>query len=209
MEPTRKDRRPSRLDVSSFLSKLNMLASPLLTSSERKGKYLYAGIEKFNFECAVLHFSFLPDQLVQAVFLHHTLALRVGVHAVVFARRGAVDANAKANRLAILARSQNEMQVARMKPEEHFPWGGHQRRMLIAHSPVSGESPLVDGQARRSRVRLWCVFTNRLRRRVILLPRVANVRLRRRDVLESRFGLRAGRSHLHQAAGLQVRILLA
>jgi len=123
------------------------MASPLSTSPKRKRIYLYAGIEKFDFECAVFHFSFLANQLVQAVFLHHPLALCVGVYAVVFAWRGAVYANAKPHRLAIFAGSQNQMQVPRMKAEEHLSRGGYQRRVLIAHSPVSSESPLIDGQA--------------------------------------------------------------
>src|SRR5271155_3018384 len=77
------------------------IVSPFLFSPEGKSKHLHAGIEEFDLKSTVLHFSFLPDQLIQPVFLDHPRALCVGIDAVIFPGRAAVDTNPKAHRLPV------------------------------------------------------------------------------------------------------------
>jgi hypothetical protein len=81
---------------------------------------LHAGIQKFDFEGSILYFSFLPDQLIEAVFLYDPVAIRVCVAAVVFAWRSTVDANAEADRLAIFSWAENKMQISRVETENYF-----------------------------------------------------------------------------------------
>src|SRR5262245_14814961 len=87
--------------------------------AEREGESLHAGIEKFDLESPVFHRSFLPDELIQAMFLHRTGAVHIGIAAVVVTGRRAIELHFEANGLVILC-AENEMQIARMKAECDF-----------------------------------------------------------------------------------------
>jgi hypothetical protein len=64
-------------------------------STEGEGKRPHPRVEEINLKCPVLDFSILSHQLIKPVFPHDTVALFIGVSAVILARRGPIDQYAK------------------------------------------------------------------------------------------------------------------
>jgi len=89
------------------------LRSP--TSTKRESKRLHAWIEEFNFKGSVFHGPLLPDELIQTVLLDSACTGGVGVAAVVLAGWRAVKLHCETNGLAVLRRSQHQVDVAGMK----------------------------------------------------------------------------------------------
>src|SRR5215471_11695925 len=81
-------------------------------SAERERIGLHARIEELDLERAVGDLAVLPHQLVEALAVDRTLAVGIGVGAVVGAGRLAVDGHAEADGLALGRRAEHEMEVA-------------------------------------------------------------------------------------------------
>src|SRR5260370_24845238 len=74
------------------------------------------GIQELNCERAVTYRAILSDKLIQTRAVDDGLTVRIGVGAVIRARRISVNGYAKSYRLAVRGWPQNEMQIAGMKP---------------------------------------------------------------------------------------------
>src|SRR5271155_2337943 len=102
-EAIKNDLRPIELGTGvSSLFKESTVTSRVSILSEGKSKGSHAGIKKFNFECPIFDFPFLPDQLIEPVFLHHSIALFVSVAATIFPGRAAIDPHTEPHRLPVL-----------------------------------------------------------------------------------------------------------
>ena len=77
-----------------------------------------AGVEEFDGERAIAHAVRLADELIQALFADTTPSPFASMSTPRSCPgRLAVERHAKADRLAGFARSEHEVQVARMEPE--------------------------------------------------------------------------------------------
>src|SRR5277367_6434201 len=86
--------------------------------TEREVENLSAGIQELNLKCAVGNWeALLPNELIHAGFANFAGAVRPRVNSVVVAGGGAVERELEPNRLAVLRRSQNEVQVAGVETE--------------------------------------------------------------------------------------------
>src|SRR6185503_18306617 len=95
-----------------------------------------AGIEKLDLESSIAPGISLPDQLIEAVLLHGARAVRADVRAVIFGGRRAVEPDAEPHGLAVGARAEHEMQVARLEVHDDPARRGVERRLLVADDPA-------------------------------------------------------------------------
>src|SRR5580692_5882336 len=162
------------------------------TSTKSEGKRLHARIEEFNFEGPVFNRPLLPDELIQPVLLNRAVAIRVGVAAVILTRWSAVKLNREPNRLAILRRSQHQVQIARMKPKRNLSRSRLQYGAFFAHFPCSGQSPLIQRKTRSQAINLARILGDRLSRSKVFTATVSDISLGRTNV-------HAPRSRFHPA----------
>ena len=84
----------------------------------------------------------LAHELIEALLGHRAIACGIDIGAMVGARRLAVDENAKADRLAAVARPQHEMQIARMEAIGDPAVARIERRALAADRPICRSGPI-------------------------------------------------------------------
>jgi hypothetical protein len=75
-----------------------------------------SSIQELYCECAVTYLVVLSDKLIQTLAVDDAATVRIGVGAVIRARRFSVNGHAKSNWFAIPSGTQDEMQIAGMKP---------------------------------------------------------------------------------------------
>src|ERR1700720_4538625 len=90
-----------------LVSSFDLLA---LCSTKREIERLDAGIKEFDFECAILYLAFLPDELIKPWLSDFTGAVRATIRPAIFARRGAVQCHLETSGLAVVRRTQHQMQ---------------------------------------------------------------------------------------------------
>src|ERR687885_2485571 len=110
-------------------------------SAEGEREGLNARIEELDLEVAVGDGTRLADQLIQPLLGHRAAALGVDVAAVRLARRSPVEPHAKAHGGASRGRSQDEVQIARMKAIRDPAVGLVQHGWLLLHGPVTHQRP--------------------------------------------------------------------
>src|SRR5262249_46094596 len=120
------------------------LSAPFSAEGESIG--LHAGVEELDLEGPVRDRAALPDELVEPLPGHGSLAIGVDVGAMAVAGRGAVDGDAEAYRLAVRARSQDKMEVAGMKAIDDAAVLRIEDGMLAADGPVARQSPFVEAR---------------------------------------------------------------
>ena len=159
--------------------------------TKREVKNLNAGIQELDLKGAVYDWAFLPNELIHAGLANFAVAVRRGVNSVILAGRGAVQRDFEPNRLAVLRRSQNQIQVAAWNRNTTLPGTSLQHRCFRADVPRSDESPLVQRRRRRRAIGPLRVSRHFFRRSEMLGLPVADVRFRRLLIVARR-GLDSG-----------------
>jgi hypothetical protein len=85
-------------------------------SAERESVGINSRIQELNCERAVTYHIVLSDKLIQTLTVDDALTVRIGVGAVIRARCISVNGHAKSYWFAVCAGSQDEMQIAGVKP---------------------------------------------------------------------------------------------
>src|ERR1700749_3185911 len=96
----------------------------------------------------VLYVTRLSNQLIQTLFGDCAGAIRRDVRAMVLARLGTVDSDAKPHGPAVSAASQCEVQLTCVEPIDDAPTRRAERRVFGADFPVAREAPVVQRQPR-------------------------------------------------------------
>ena len=91
----------------------------------------------------------LSDELVEALLGHDALPIHVDVSAVALARRRAVDGDAEPYRLAVTARAEDQMQVARVEPIDDAAVFLVESGVVASDRPLAVQSPIVEADWRR------------------------------------------------------------
>src|SRR5260370_17010825 len=117
-------------------------------SAERESESLHARIEKLDLELAISNVPRLPDQLIQPLVGHRTVALLVNVTSVSLARRQSIDEHAKAHGGSSRCRSHDQMQIASVKAVRYAPVGRMQHCGPSPHRPLTRQGPLIEREAR-------------------------------------------------------------
>ncbi len=107
---------------------------------------------KRNLKGAVLNAAMLANQLIQTIFCHCAVTVRICIHAVVRAGSHAIYRDTKTDRLAILRRPQDEMQIASMKAIANTAGCGKQGCDLTFIFPFANKGPLVEFERSRSSI---------------------------------------------------------
>src|ERR1700684_97589 len=89
-----------------------------LTECERIS--LHTAVQKLDAERMLLHTLGLANELIKTLLANDTVAVGIGIHAMVWARRRAVQLHAETHRFAILAGPQHQVQVACAEAEHDF-----------------------------------------------------------------------------------------
>src|SRR5262249_41004075 len=141
---------------------------------EGEGVGLDPGVEKADLEGAVRDRAALPDQLVESLPGHDTLAVGIDVRAVAGAGSRAVDGDAEADRLAVRRGPEHEMQVARVEAVDDAAVLAVEHRILLADRPAARQSPLVEPR-RRCFVEMRGIPRRAARRDEVLGPLIADI----------------------------------
>src|ERR1051326_9311767 len=177
-----------------------LLSSWWIALSEREDIGADAGIEEFDLERAVLDRSLLPDELIEARFLHAARTIGVHVGAMVGAGRHAVDFHAEANGVAF-GRRQHKINVAGMKPVADGPGLAAERGELAADRPNPRQAPPVEWQHRQGTVEGGSIFANTAAGCEVSRLSVADIGLGRAQVLRVRRDLRTFGANGDEIAG--------
>ena len=147
--------------------------------------------------------AFLADELIQPLAGDGPVAVGIGIHTVIGAGRFAVDGDAEAHRLAVAAGPQHQMQVAGVEAIDDTAAGRIQRGALVGDGPVAGQAPgiqFVDAGL----IGVAHVAHRAAGRDEILGARVAEISLRRLDLIHVRGGLGARRADVDEVGGFQL-----
>src|SRR5271165_979396 len=120
---------------------------PDLAEGERVG--LDPGVGEGDLEGAVGDGAGLPDELVQPLFGHRSVALAVHVGPVRRTRRLAVDEHAEPHRRALYGGPHDQVQIAGVEAVGDLPAGLVGRGGVFAHRPGPGQGPVIESQLRR------------------------------------------------------------
>ena len=112
-----------------------------LTKREIKG--VDARIEEFDLDGSVYDGTFLPDELVEAGLANFAGAIRGSVNAAIFAGSGAIQSYDKACWLAVLPRSQHQVQISAVEPKYDLSRHYLEYGALGIDVPRSAQSPTV------------------------------------------------------------------
>src|SRR5690348_1456580 len=139
-------RRKRRRSIARVSSSRDMTASRVaewvewrIGSAEGEGVGPHTGIEEGDLEQAFAAAVGLAHELIQALAGDGTVAIGVGIHAVVGAGRLAVDGDAVADRLAVRRRAEHQVQVAAAEAIDDGAAGLLQLRVLVVHAPAAVE----------------------------------------------------------------------
>ena len=90
--------------------------------TKREVENLSAGIQELDLKCVVYDWeALLPNELVHAGLANFAVAVRPRVNSVVVAGGGTVEPDLEPNRLAVLCRSQNDVQIAGVERNTTLP----------------------------------------------------------------------------------------
>src|SRR6202790_770727 len=146
--------------------------------TKREVENLSAGIQELDLKCVVLDWEALPpNDLIHAGLANFAVAVRPRVNSAVVAGSATVERKLEPNRLAVLRRSQNDVQVAGVEAEHNLAGHSLQHRRFRADVPRANESPLVQRGRRRRSVGPARVARHFFGRREILGLPVADVSL--------------------------------
>src|SRR2546423_5140432 len=120
--------------------------------SEGEAVGLHAGVEEFDFECSILDFARLADQLIGPLLACRHLALGIDVASVHGASHLAVDEDATSHYVALSSRSHNQVDVAGMKAERDAAPCVDKLGGSVRNGPVAGQRPVVEPQPGRRAV---------------------------------------------------------
>src|ERR1700733_9122359 len=147
--------------------------------SERKRVRLHAIVQKLDRESLIVHVIGLTDQLVQALLSNDTDAFRIDIDTVVRSRSGAIEGHTKANRFAIGAWSQDEVQITGMELEHYCSRCAHEHGLVLANQPGPSQAPMIECKPVRHRVRRGLIRNDARGRTKMLGARIAEIGLRR------------------------------
>src|SRR5271167_1885611 len=111
--------------------------------TKREIKCLNAKIEELDFEGSVYDWTFLPDELIESGLSNFAGAVRAGISAGVFPGSGAIQPHDKLHGLAVLRRSQHQVQVAAVEPEHDLARHCLQHGALDIDIPRPAQSPMI------------------------------------------------------------------
>ena len=111
--------------------------------TKREIKCLNAKIEELDFEGSAYDWTFLPDELIESGLSNFAGAVRGHVTAAVFPGDGAIQTHDKPHGLAVLRRSQHQVQVAAVEPEHDLARHYLQHGAFGIDVPRPAQSPMV------------------------------------------------------------------
>src|SRR5262245_52063155 len=114
-----------------------------MVSSKCEGISLHPRIEKLDGKGVVLHFPGLANQLIEALFTDDALAFCIQIDATASTWRVTIDRHAETHGLAVHARTEHQMQIARMKAERDLSVRCICMSEFSTDSPGAGERPVV------------------------------------------------------------------
>ena len=94
-------------------------------------------IQELNCESAIPYHSVLSHKLIQTLAVDDALTIRISVGAVIHARRLTVNGHAKSYRFTVRGGTQNEMQIAGMKPIHNTAIRFIENRIFTSDRPVA------------------------------------------------------------------------
>ena len=103
-----------------------------------------SGRPQVYLESPVRDWTLLTHQLVESSFGYCSFPLSVDVSPMGRPRRSAVYRHPKSNSLVVGCRSQDEMQICRMKPKDDFARRSIKYRSFIANRPCPNQPPLIE-----------------------------------------------------------------
>jgi hypothetical protein len=106
-------------------------------SAERESVGLNSRIQELNCERAVTYRIVLSDKLVQTLAVDDALTVRISIHAVIRARRISINGDTKSYRFAVRAGTEDEMQIARVKPIHNPATHSIEDRILTSDRPIA------------------------------------------------------------------------
>src|ERR1035437_1202946 len=121
--------------------------SPIARSTKRERERLHARVKELDLECSIFHWPFLPDELIEAVLLHCSGTVAVGIDAMIVTWRGTVEFHGEADRLVILSDSQHQVKIAGVKAENDLSGGCLNDCAFLANLPSPAETPLIEGES--------------------------------------------------------------
>src|SRR5438067_12343894 len=107
------------------------------TSAKRESKRLHSGIKELDEKRPIPDVPLLPDQLIQPVVGRHAVALAVHIRAVILERARAIQNDAESHWCAVRSRTEHEMQLACVEPEDDLAGGRRQGGGLLADAPFA------------------------------------------------------------------------
>src|SRR5205823_5837051 len=147
-------------------------------ANERERERLDTRIEELDLELSIDDRSWLPDQLVQALFDDRAVAALVRIDPVSWPRRVAVDRHTEAQRDSLTRRPHHEVKVARVKAIHHAPVKRAKNGGLTVDRPLADQRPLIEGQSRGGRIDATAIASDTARRCEVLRSLVSDVILR-------------------------------
>jgi len=148
-------------------------------STERKRKRFDPRVEDVDRERPIDDRLRLPDQLIEPLLTHDSVAVWINVDAVRRTRSVPVDGDSKPDRRSSRGRAQDQVQIARVKPVRDLPACSVQQRGFRRDRPFAGKSPLVQAETDRKAVRLNGVPRGATRRGEVVRFLTADVRFGR------------------------------
>src|SRR5262249_23794157 len=106
-------------------------------SPERESVGVNSRIQELNCERVVTYHIVLSDKLIQTLAVDDALTVRVGVGAVIRARRISVNCHAKSYWFPVRAGTQDEMQIASVKPIHNTATHSIEDRILTCDRPIA------------------------------------------------------------------------
>jgi hypothetical protein len=106
-------------------------------SSERESIGMNTRIQELNCERAIPYHTVLSDELIQTLAVDDALTIRFSVGAVIHARRLTINGYAKSYRFTVRGGTQNEMQIAGVKPIYNAAIRFIENRIFTPDRPVA------------------------------------------------------------------------
>src|SRR5262249_61930776 len=101
------------------------------------------GVEELDLEGMVRDWPGLPNELVQPGFLNHPLSIGIHIGAVVSARGGTVDLDAKANGSTGHGGAHHKMHIARVEAVDGAAGRPVERGGVAAGRPCPAQAPAL------------------------------------------------------------------
>src|ERR1700753_1866651 len=145
--PARRDSTPAAaiITISTSRRKMNHgRKRPDACLAEGEGIRLHTGDEKLGPQGTVANAALLTDQLIETSFRDDTVAISVGIHAMVSARRLSIDGDSEAHGRSVARRPQHQMKIAGVKAVGDASSRSEGGCDLALVAPLPGESPLIE-----------------------------------------------------------------